>query len=235
MNMARYDTPLALVYDRYVLAFGGKTSKYHGTKRCELFDTKTEQWLQMAPIPFFCVNTAACVIQKRHVYLMPGRNRENLVNQSMIIGYLDTGAIEKNTDGLPSIQWSKLWVHGNAEFNAAGPVTAITLKSDPFKMLLFGGSTTKTFTIDTRKDINLTQGTIKVSPHAARLAMTAQFANKVDLTRATFNGVHYTIDACMKVLHVYNEKEQKWEGQSLQALGIDAGPTLVVSSSITTS
>ena len=46
----------------------------------------------------------------------------------MIIGYLDTGAIEKSVDGLPSIQWTKLWVHNNAEFIASSPVAAIALK-----------------------------------------------------------------------------------------------------------
>lgn len=96
--MARFDTPLATVFDRYILVFGGKTSKYHGTKRCEVFDTKDTKWHNLAPIPFFCVNTDACVIQKRHVYLMPGQNRETLVNQSLVIGYMDTGAIERNID-----------------------------------------------------------------------------------------------------------------------------------------
>jgi len=44
MHTARFDTPLALVYGKYILAFGGKTSKYHGTKRCEVYDTETEKW-----------------------------------------------------------------------------------------------------------------------------------------------------------------------------------------------
>ena len=44
MHSARFDTPLALVYDRYILALGGKTSKQHGTKRCEVFDTQYEVW-----------------------------------------------------------------------------------------------------------------------------------------------------------------------------------------------
>lgn len=39
MPTARFDTPLALVHDKVVIALGGKTSKYHGTKRCEAFDT----------------------------------------------------------------------------------------------------------------------------------------------------------------------------------------------------
>ena len=42
------------------------------------------------------------------------------------------------------------------------------------------------------------------------------FANKVDITTATFNSLHYAVDAVKKVLHVFNEKELKWEAQGLQ-------------------
>lgn len=76
MPTARFDTPLALVHDKVVIALGGKTSKYHGTKRCEAIDTTTGQWVNVAPIPFFCVNTTAVVMKERYVYLMPGNNRE---------------------------------------------------------------------------------------------------------------------------------------------------------------
>lgn len=62
MQMARFDTPLATVFERYIMVFGGKTSKVHGTKRCEAYDIRNEQWHNLAPIPFFCVNTAAVVI-----------------------------------------------------------------------------------------------------------------------------------------------------------------------------
>ena len=65
MHTARFDTPLAMVYERFILAFGGKTSKYHGTKRCEVYDTKEEQWINSASMPFFCVNIAPIVIKRR--------------------------------------------------------------------------------------------------------------------------------------------------------------------------
>lgn len=44
MKSARFDSPLALVFERYLLAFGGKISKFHGTKRCEILDTKGQGW-----------------------------------------------------------------------------------------------------------------------------------------------------------------------------------------------
>ena len=51
MHSARFDTPLALVFERFLLAFGGKISKFNGTKRCEILDTKGEGWQQLAPLP----------------------------------------------------------------------------------------------------------------------------------------------------------------------------------------
>ena len=42
MGMARFDTPVVLAYNRFIMAFGGKTSRYHGTKRCEIYDTKAD-------------------------------------------------------------------------------------------------------------------------------------------------------------------------------------------------
>ena len=127
MHTARFDTPLALVYGKYILAFGGKTSKYHGTKRCEVFDTKGEQWLHLAPMPFFCVNTSAVVIQKRYVYLMPGHNRETQTQGALMIGYLDTGALEKGVEGIPSIQWNKLIVR-NLDFVNSCPTAGFALQ-----------------------------------------------------------------------------------------------------------
>ena len=76
MPTARFDTPVALVHDQVILALGGKMSKYRGTIRCEAYDTVSDQWFNMQPLPFFCVNTSAVVVRQRFVYLMPGSNQE---------------------------------------------------------------------------------------------------------------------------------------------------------------
>lgn len=130
MHSARFDTPLALVYDRYILALGGKTSKQHGTKRCEVFDSATNVWQNIAPTPFFCVNSSTVVLKKRHVYMMPGNNRETQANSALLIGYLDTGALERGMDALPSIHWAKLLVR-NLDFINACPVAAVPLSENP--------------------------------------------------------------------------------------------------------
>ena len=94
---------------------------------------------------------------------MPGSNRESCVNQGLVIGYMDTGAIERSIEGLPSLQWQKLLVHNNPEFTMSGPVSGLPLRSDPFKILIFGGISTKTFILDTRKDVNHQNGTARIS------------------------------------------------------------------------
>ena len=141
MHMARFDTPVAVTWDRYILAIGGKTSRQHGTKRCEIYDTLSDQWHHLPAIPFFCVNVAAIVIKSRHVFLMPGQNRETQTSTSLLIGHLDTAALEKHTNDLGSMAWNKLWVENNPEFVAACPIAGSALVSDPYKMLIFGGTT----------------------------------------------------------------------------------------------
>ena len=138
-----------------------------------------------------------------------------------MIGYLNAGDIDNNPDEMASLTWTKLWVSNNTEFTAAYPVTGSPLVSDPSKMLIFGGNTNQTFLLDTKQDINLTNGTAKVTTYPASLAQTARFANKCDFTGATFGFNHYAIDAATKVLHVFKEKSQQWEAQGLNSLGIE--------------
>lgn len=44
MQSSRFDIPLALVHDRFILAMGGKTSLMQATSRCEAYDTVTDHW-----------------------------------------------------------------------------------------------------------------------------------------------------------------------------------------------
>eukprot|EP00354_Favella_ehrenbergii_P004956 CAMPEP_0170471408 /NCGR_PEP_ID=MMETSP0123-20130129/13631_1 /TAXON_ID=182087 /ORGANISM="Favella ehrenbergii, Strain Fehren 1" /LENGTH=44 /DNA_ID= /DNA_START= /DNA_END= /DNA_ORIENTATION= len=43
------------------------------------------------------------------------------------------------------------------------------------------------------------------------MTQNSRFGNKCDMVTATFDYEHYAIDGHYKVLHVFNEKEQKWE------------------------
>ena len=137
MPTARFDTPVALVHDQIVIALGGKMSKYRGTIRCEAYDTSTDQWLTMQALPFFCVNTSAVVMRSRFVYLMPGSsNEETQAQGSLMIGYLDTGTIDRGLDAMCKAAWAQLVVK-NVDFFNAGPVAGIPLGQD--SMIIFGG------------------------------------------------------------------------------------------------
>lgn len=83
-------------------------------------------------------------------------------------------------------------------------MAGIPLRSDPFKILMFGGMTTKTFILDTRKDIN--NNSAKVTLCSSNMTQIARFASKVDMVTATFQWEHYAVDGAHKVLHFYNEK-----------------------------
>ena len=133
---ARFDTPLALVHDKVIIALGGKTSKYHGTKRCEAYDTITDTWINMNSLPFFCVNSTAVVMKDRYLYLMPGSNREMSANNSLLICYLDSGVQDKCLETMQTAPWAQLFVK-NQEFINSCPVAAIPLGPD--QMMIFGG------------------------------------------------------------------------------------------------
>ena len=74
MQSPRFEIPLALVHDRFILAIGGKTSHAANgkTRRCEAYDTLTNHWFQIDSLPTLIVETSAIVLNKREVYLMPG-------------------------------------------------------------------------------------------------------------------------------------------------------------------
>jgi len=62
LQSGRFEIPLALVHDRFILAMGGKTTKIQGTRRCEALDTVTNHWFQIDSLPITCVSTTAVVM-----------------------------------------------------------------------------------------------------------------------------------------------------------------------------
>ena len=76
MKTGRFQAPLALVRDRFILALGGFTGRSTATKTCECYDTTTNYWFNIASLPGQSMNTNAVVMNDRFVYIMPGTNRE---------------------------------------------------------------------------------------------------------------------------------------------------------------
>lgn len=73
MMRARFGSPLALVHQRFILALGGFISLANEqTSNCEAFDTETNHWFEIAPMPFPISNTNAVVMNDSKVYIMPG-------------------------------------------------------------------------------------------------------------------------------------------------------------------
>ena len=191
--MARFEIPLALVHDRFILALGGKKGKGKGaqgqaetTKLCEAYDSVTNHWFQIDSLPFTCSGTSAVVMNDQEVYLMPGNNRETQTNSSLFICHLDTGPPmqfprQSNRQNygyaIGGHRWSKLEVK-NVEFVRSYPVAALSL--GPTQMLIFGGASTKCFMLDTRSCSNN--------------KATVEIANTQLTTEAHFGviSVHYT-------------------------------------------
>ena len=157
MKTARFLVPLALIRDRFILALGGFTGRTVATKTCECYDTVTNCWFNINPLPSQVVNTTAVVMNERWIYLMPGNNRELQVANHLLVNLLDTGSsqiYDGNSNsreyGAPMARqkWAQLEVN-NVEFVRSQPVAGIQLNNTD--MLIFGGDTTKTFQFDTRE------------------------------------------------------------------------------------
>lgn len=216
----RFDTQLALVFERYLLAFGGKISKFHGTKRCEIMDTKSGGWSQLVPMPYFAVNTSAVTCNKRQVYLLPGHNRETNINDSLVIAFLDCAPLDRGLDALSTLVWLKLIVK-DPDFVSACPTAGVQLEGTPEKIVIFGGQTKQTFILDTKTDVDKVNGTATVKLIPSQLVHNGKFAYQSDFVVKTFENFHYAIDGTFKYLHMFKEQSLEWEGQTLAALGLN--------------
>mmetsp|Transcript_42448 Transcript_42448/g.55989 ORF Transcript_42448/g.55989 Transcript_42448/m.55989 type:complete len:118 (+) Transcript_42448:1445-1798(+) len=93
LQSPRFDIPLALVHDRFLLAIGGKTNNSQAgkTRRCEAYDTVANHWFHIDSLPASVVDTNAVVMNGREVYLMPGNCRDRQQSAGLTICRLDTG------------------------------------------------------------------------------------------------------------------------------------------------
>ena len=62
LQSSRFEIPLALVHDRFILAIGGKTNKTMGTRRCEAYDTVTNHWFQIDALPLTYTSGTGAVV-----------------------------------------------------------------------------------------------------------------------------------------------------------------------------
>ena len=137
MSAGRFNAPLALVRDRFILACGGQTSENTATTACEAYDIDTNTWFAIAPLKQPISNTSAVVMNNRFVYLMPGSGiageQLGVKADCCSIDVLDTGSsIQFGSDkqskhyGLPiaSHRWETLVVQ-NPQFAQCKPKAGI--------------------------------------------------------------------------------------------------------------
>ena len=121
--------------------------------------------------------------------------------------------------GLPiaSQRWSQIYVN-SPDFVSSQPCAGMQI--GPSDMLIFGGESTQVFTFDTREVASSTKiATVALSRGA--LSTTARFGVQSDFCARQFKNFIYAIDPIERQLHVHMIKEQAWQSQGLDELGIE--------------
>ncbi len=75
MRNARFNTPICLVGDSFILAAGGQTNptnKLKYTNAVEIFDIKNNTWVTLNSMQKPRGNTSMCQIANRHVFIFNG-------------------------------------------------------------------------------------------------------------------------------------------------------------------
>lgn len=72
MSLGRFNTPLALIRDRFIIACGGQVNESSATSQCEAYDIETNNWFSISSLQMPMSNTSAIVMNNRFIYLMPG-------------------------------------------------------------------------------------------------------------------------------------------------------------------
>ena len=224
MQQARFNAPLALVRDRFLLALGGFSGRQSPTLSCECYDTLTNHWFSIASLPAE-TNNGCAVVLERFVYMMPGT--QTAANNSLVIKQLDTGSTgqyegDKHSREYGYVIARQKWVLlnvANRDFTQAQPVAGIKL--NPTEMLIFGGDSTKTFQLDTR-EISTRDRAPQANVKTCQNMMTsvARFGNQSDWVARTFGNFVYCIDAIGMNLHVLTLRDRLWNSQPLTELGV---------------
>lgn len=80
MKNQRFNTPICLLRDNFILAAGGQTNpsaKLKYTNAVELFDIKKNQWYTLGSLLQPRGNTSMCQIANRHVFIFSGLTRNS--------------------------------------------------------------------------------------------------------------------------------------------------------------
>lgn len=145
MSIGRACTPLALIYDRFVMACGGLISlqkKSTSTNACELFDSLNNRWVSMPKLNKERSATSACAFSTEGnfmVYVFPGHAQASW------------GSIESfDTKGgdVARMQKSAWVLHQVQEPTFTQSFSFGSLQVNSTEVLVFGGNNAKTYTLN---------------------------------------------------------------------------------------
>lgn len=150
MNVGRFQAPIKLLNERFILAAGGVTSigpayKDRLTNSCEILDIKQNQWFEIAPMEFARSSTSLCAYNNRHVFIFHGLAQSANPSQYNTLEYIDFGNMDANSFKLA--KWTSITVKSQ-EFIITQPRGSAFIPATN-EILVFGGNNKMCFYIDT--------------------------------------------------------------------------------------
>jgi hypothetical protein len=135
MKLARANTPLCLVADRFIIAAGGQISSSSFTK-----------WFQGQPLSVPRANTSMAKFGSRHIFIFNGFQNQYQSTQLNCIEYLDLVSLDQKT--MSATQWVTLTIGNISDIHQTKPSGSAVLSD--YEILIFGGDLKKTYCIDAR-------------------------------------------------------------------------------------
>ena len=116
MKMQRFNVPICLLKDNFILAAGGSIgppSKFKYTNAVEIYDIMKNQWMTLLGLNQPRGNTSICQIAQRHIFIFNGLQKNAPRDQSTCIEYADLGQCDLNS--LKKTKWELVMIQ-NPEF-----------------------------------------------------------------------------------------------------------------------
>jgi hypothetical protein len=146
MKLARANTPLCLVADRFIIAAGGQISSSSFTKEVEIYNINENKWFQGQPLSVPRANTSMAKFGSRHIFIFNGFQNQYQSTQLNCIEYLDLVSLDQKT--MSATQWVTLTIGNISDIHQTKPSGSAVLSDN--EILIFGGDLKKTYCIDAR-------------------------------------------------------------------------------------
>ena len=125
MKLARANTPLCLVADRFIIAAGGQISSSSFTKEVEIYSINDNKWFQGQPLSVPRANTSMAKFGSRHIFIFNGFQNQYQSTQLNCIEYLDLVSLDQKT--MSATQWVTLTIGNISDIHQTKPSCPILL------------------------------------------------------------------------------------------------------------